>query len=141
MSYHRHAFSASLYIQLDIEPLKLGAPQAIPIALIINEAVTNSIKYAFPSESEGIIKITMHQIAGQITLIIADNGIGIDISLANAPSGSLGLKLIKGLSEDINALITIKNDRGTKITILFNVDPFLNGDDILSAMNEKEVYA
>jgi two-component system, sensor histidine kinase PdtaS len=49
--------------RLNIEPLKLGVSQAIPIALIINEAVTNAIKYAFPSKNKGIIEITMHKFA------------------------------------------------------------------------------
>ncbi len=86
----------SVHFQLDIEAINLGVSQAIPIALIINEAVTNSIKYAFPQNRKGNIEITMHQIEDKITLVIADNGIGIDESLLNATSESLGLKLIKG---------------------------------------------
>ncbi|HMC87837.1 MAG TPA: sensor histidine kinase, partial [Chitinophagaceae bacterium] len=127
--------------QLDIEPLMLGVSQAIPIALIINEALTNSIKYAFPQNRKGIIEITMHKTADQITLMIADNGIGIDEAIANLPSTSLGLKLIKGLSEDINASINIKNDKGTKILIVFNVDPLHEGNTVLNTIKEKEAYA
>ncbi|HMC86415.1 MAG TPA: hypothetical protein VKI61_12865 [Chitinophagaceae bacterium] len=51
------------------------------------------------------------------------------------------MKLIKGLSEDINASINIKNDNGTKIIITFNADPFHNGDDILNVIKGKEIYA
>jgi two-component system, sensor histidine kinase PdtaS len=126
--------------QLDIEPLKLGVSQAIPISLIINEAVTNSIKYAFPQNRQGIIEITMYEIADQIILTIADDGIGIDPDLAKTPSDSLGLKLIKGLAEDINARISFENVDGTKISIVFNVDPLNDNNNILNTINEKEVY-
>jgi two-component system, sensor histidine kinase PdtaS len=127
--------------QLNIEVINLGVSQAIPIALIINESVTNSIKYAFPQNRKGIIEITMHKNADQIALIIADNGIGIDESLLNAPSKSLGLKLMKGLSGDINALIDIKNENGTKIKIVFNVDPLDQSNKSLTAIKQTEIFA
>ncbi len=130
-----------IYFELDIEPLQLGISQAIPIALIVNEAVTNSFKYAFPGKKEGHVEISMHRMKNKITLIIADDGIGIDTSIVNDPSGSLGLKLIKGLSEDINGTISFENDAGTKITIVFNVDPLHDTNNILNIINEKQVYA
>lgn len=108
---------------LEIEPLQLGVSQAIPLALIVNEAVTNSIKYAFKPGVIGIISISMSQQGKEIKLIVCDNGVGIDPALADKPMESLGLKLMNGLSEDINARITFENDKGTKITVIFNVDP------------------
>ncbi|AYL95371.1 sensor histidine kinase [Mucilaginibacter celer] len=108
--------------QLDIEPIQLGVSQAIPLALIINEAVTNSIKYAFAPDTIGIISISMNQRGQDISLIIADNGIGLNPILVNMPLESLGLKLMNGLSEDINARIKIENNQGTRISIVFNID-------------------
>ncbi|HMC86414.1 MAG TPA: sensor histidine kinase, partial [Chitinophagaceae bacterium] len=67
-----------IQFKLEIDAINLGVSQAISIALIINEAVTNSIKYAFPLEKKGIIEITVKKVTDEITLIIADNGIGID---------------------------------------------------------------
>jgi two-component system, sensor histidine kinase PdtaS len=130
----------NINFHLDIEPLKLGVSQAIPIALIINEAVTNSIKYAFQLESKGIIEITMHKVADKITLMIADNGIGIDASFANESLGTFGLKLIKGLTQEINGSLAIINDHGTKISIVFNLDPLNDGDIILTKTNEKQLF-
>jgi len=108
--------------QLDIEELKFGVSYAIPIALIINEAVTNSIKYAFPGNREGIIKISMHRVDNQINLVIADNGVGFDYSPAKKISGSLGIKLIVGLTEDIGGAVSFRNVSGTTIVISLNVD-------------------
>ncbi|HMC83874.1 MAG TPA: sensor histidine kinase, partial [Chitinophagaceae bacterium] len=127
--------------QLDIEALKLDITQAIPIALIINEAVNNSIKYAFPGNRKGVIEIIMHQVADKITLTIADDGIGIDPGNPNKPSASLGLKLIKGLTEDINGDVSFKNENGTKISIVFNVDPLNDTNSILQPVIQNEVYA
>ena len=130
-----------IHFELDIEPLQLGISQAIPIALIVNEAVTNSFKYAFPRKKEGHVTIRMRRMNDEIILTIADDGIGIDTSILDVPSGSLGLKLIKGLSEDINGTISFENNAGTKITIVFNVDPLHDNNNLLNTINEKQVYA
>ena len=106
--------------QLIIEPLKIGVAQAIPIALIINEAVTNSIKYAFPGDRRGMIGIDMRLAGDVITLRICDDGIGIAPALVESPSASLGLKLIRGLSEDIHGTLRITNEGGTTIFVSFS---------------------
>ena len=106
-----------------ISPIRLGISQAIPIALIVNETVTNAIKYAFPNEQPGKINISMQESSGIITLIIADDGIGMDPAIINKETNSLGMKLLKGLTEDIGGEITITNENGTIITIDFTPDP------------------
>jgi two-component sensor histidine kinase len=122
---------------LDIAPLQLGVSQAIPLALIINEAVTNSMKYAFLPGSVGIITLNLFRAGDQITLIIADNGVGIDPAIASQPTDSLGMKLMNGLSDDINAVICVENTKGTRITITFNEDPLNGKDDIIGILNQK----
>lgn len=133
IQYLNESFGTQRHVRfhLEIEPIQLGVSQAIPLALIVNEAVTNSIKYAFAPGAIGIITVSMNQRGQDITLVIADNGIGMDPAIANMPLESLGLKLMNGLSEDINARIKIENDKGTRITIMFNADP-LNLDHQLS---------
>jgi len=117
--------TSQIRFELDIKPLKLGVSYAVPLSLIINEAVTNSIKYAFPDSKKGIINISMHKIDNQVDLIIADNGIGIKPNKLNGQADSLGLKLLRGLSEDIKADIIIKNNNGTKIIIKFKIDELM----------------
>ncbi|MBD1365412.1 ATP-binding protein [Mucilaginibacter sp. ZT4R22] len=125
---------------LDIENLKLGVSQAIPLALIINEAVTNSIKYAFPENPNGTITIQMVQRDDQITLMIADNGIGMPQEMIYTPRGSLGLNLIRGLCQDINAQAGFENDHGTKVTITFKNDQFNETSDFLN-QPQQEAYS
>ncbi|HTE09521.1 MAG TPA: sensor histidine kinase [Chitinophagaceae bacterium] len=132
--------SNQVRFQLDIEPIKLSATQAIPIALIINEAVTNSIKYAFPFNRKGEISIAMHRVRDQIKLEVADNGIGMNASIKDTELNSLGLQLIKGLSEEIRAHIEFENNMGTKISVTFYLDTLMEFENNVVMPLEKEVY-
>ncbi|HTL10451.1 MAG TPA: histidine kinase dimerization/phosphoacceptor domain -containing protein [Chitinophagaceae bacterium] len=140
--YLKESFDTDNRIQfaMAIDSIHLGVSQAIPIALIINEALTNAIKYAFPGNQRGVIKVSMKETSGRVVLEIADNGIGFDNALLHTSSESLGLKLISGLSADINADLAFSNDNGTTITIVFNVDLFHNNIDQVNIM-EKKMYA
>jgi two-component sensor histidine kinase len=128
----------SIHFRLDIEPLKLGVSQAIPLGLIINEAVTNSIKHAFPGKPTGEISVQLHQTEEQITLVIADNGIGMHPEIKDIELDSLGIELMKGLSKDINGEIYFETKKGTKITVVFGIDP-LNDINSLLTISEREM--
>ncbi|MEP6628534.1 MAG: sensor histidine kinase, partial [Ginsengibacter sp.] len=143
VDYLRDGFGIQqqIHFDLDIEPIKLGVSQAIPLALILNEAITNSIKYAFPLNKKGAIVVAMHKSDKNIEVVIADNGIGIDPLLADTVLNSLGLQLMKGLSEDIEGQIVFQNKNGTKITITFNVDPLDVNEQILNTPFKMEAYA
>jgi two-component system, sensor histidine kinase PdtaS len=127
--------------QPDIDPLQLGVSQAIPLGLIINEAVTNSIKYAFPEKRMGVIKISLHQIAGQIELVVEDNGVGIHPDKKKIEMNSLGIDLMKGLAEDIHGNIRFETHKGTKITVTADVDPLIDLPNLVISSTEREVYS
>lgn len=129
-----------IHFQLDIEPLKLGVSQAIPLGLIINEAVTNSIKYAFPENRMGLISVQLHQSEAQIKLIVSDNGIGIHTGIGKNEVNSLGIDLMKGLSKDINGKIFFDIKNGTKITVIFNADS-LSDERLLASFAERNKYS
>ncbi len=112
----------------------MGVSQAIPIALIVNETVTNAIKYAFPTENPGKINKNMQQSDETISLVICDIGVGIEPAILKAETNSMGMKYLKGLTGDIDGEINIANENGTKITISFNPDP-LNEFNTLSRNN------
>jgi len=124
VEYLKNSFGEQEHIKYltEIDPLFLDVGQAMPLGLIINEAVTNSIKYAFPKHRDSTISISLKSETNRITMVIADNGIGIPQTAQNAKLSSLGLKLIEGLSGDINAEFRIENDNGTKISITFEPD-------------------
>jgi two-component system, sensor histidine kinase PdtaS len=113
--------AGNLHFEVEITPLQLCPPKAIPIALIINEAVTNAIKHAFPENVQGTILIRITQKDGYIFIRIQDNGIGLN---AKQPGkeGSFGLKLMNGLTADIDGEISFENQKGTLITLKIATD-------------------
>jgi len=104
----------------DIESIQLDISKAIPVGLILNEAITNSIKYAFPGNAYGEIQIEMKRTdSNLINLSVKDNGIGLPFDWEKIQKNSLGLKLMKGLSEDIYGKFSIERIHGTKIDVEF----------------------
>lgn len=105
---------------LDLEPLEIDIAQAIPLGLILNETITNSIKYAFADNEQGIIKITMHKKdKDDVMLEIKDNGRGLPNHFDIAKSNSMGMRLITGLAKQIDAVLAVTGERGVTTTIIF----------------------
>ncbi len=114
----------TIRFELSIDELYLNTSQSIPIGLILNEAITNSIKYAFPQmKATDKISIQLSAISNRCRLTIADNGIGLPAGFSEESIKSLGVSLMKGLSEDIDATFSIKDVKGTCVEILFMVSP------------------
>jgi two-component sensor histidine kinase len=113
---------ANIRIRSVIEPLKLGISQAIPLGLILNEAITNSFKYAFPDNQPGAIFIGLKQAGNMMELVVADDGIGIQQQVDENEPRSLGIELMKGLTRDLKGSITFDMGMGTKITVIFATD-------------------
>jgi len=110
----------NIQFMLDIDPVELDLSHAIPLGLILNEAITNAIKYAFPQDRAGIIEVSLKWKEGeQLRITIRDNGIGLSTA-TNTSQNSMGMKLLKGLSEDIDGALTIDGKNGTTILIEFN---------------------
>ncbi|WP_168767455.1 tetratricopeptide repeat-containing sensor histidine kinase [Chitinophaga polysaccharea] len=126
VDYLRDSFDIrqSVLFKLQIEPIELNLNYCIPVGLLLNEAITNAIKYAFPKNTRGEITILFKRITGnELLLVIRDNGVGLPSSFDISRLGSLGLKLMKGLSEDIDGVLTINSNGGTEIMIRFIYDP------------------
>jgi len=114
----------NIQLKTSVEPIKLSIVQAIPIGLIVNEAITNSFKYAFPGNRPGVIAVRLRE-AGDLTeLSIIDNGVGLPIEKEDKNIDSLGMTLIEGLTGDLNGKLDIANDHGTIIKILFEPKHF-----------------
>ncbi len=99
---------------------------AIPLGLIINEIVSNSLKHAFPDNREGHINLVFTKESENIyTLIVADNGIGLPEKLEVATLESLGMKLIHTLVDQLEGELSMESGNGSKFTITFEYDESL----------------
>lgn len=94
---------------------------AVPLGLILNEAVTNCVKYAFAGKTSGKIDITLRQIdAKNFRLIIRDNGIGIPKEFLEGEKETLGIELINILSQQLGGEAKFFNLNGTEVSVVFN---------------------
>lgn len=140
VNYMQDSFNTrnQVRFEVNVTPLKLGVAQGVPLGLILNEAITNSLKYAFPEGRKGVISISLSsQANNKYLLTISDDGIGIQLN-ATQKSGSLGMSLMKGLSEDLDGCFEIENNNGTTIRILFTHDISTKGTDDASPNNDNE---
>jgi two-component sensor histidine kinase len=105
---------------LSVEPIELSGALAVPLGLIINEAVTNSLKYAFPGARQGQVRIDLQQSDGSdCVLTIADDGIGLRPDFDLSRSRSLGMNLMKGLSKQLDGSLKIESADGLTIQVRF----------------------
>ena len=102
-----------------IENITLNMETAVPCGLIISELISNSLKYAFPNKMHGEIIVSLKSIEDKYELMIKDNGIGLPEGLDLNNLESLGLLLVKILTEQIEGELIINSENGTEFKILF----------------------
>ncbi|WP_194775257.1 tetratricopeptide repeat-containing sensor histidine kinase [Pararhodonellum marinum] len=117
------SFDAAERITLDCDMghLELDVDRAIPIGLIVNELITNSLKYAFPEHRKGIIRINLTETNSHLLLKIADNGIGIAKD-ADIKGTGFGTQLIKLLTCQLDGKMTLVTHKGTEVSFEFHLN-------------------
>ncbi len=110
-------------LNTDIEKIPISMNQASPLGLIINELISNSLKYAFPDDLKGEINLSIKKLDKELELVIADNGIGVPDELDWKNSNTLGLKLVRTLVENqLDGSIDMESKNGTKFSIKFDIE-------------------
>lgn len=117
--------SGRIQLQMDVQNIMVDVNTAVPLGLIINELVTNSLKYAFPNDQEGIIRIQFHKEEDNYLLLeVGDNGVGIPDDFDILKSDSLGMLLVNSLTSQIQGELELKREKGTTFIIRFREDLF-----------------
>ncbi len=113
-------------LEQNIENVSLGLDSAVPCGLIINELVSNSLKYAFPQDKGGKIWIGLRTInKDELELTVSDDGKGLPEDLDIRRTESLGLHLVTILAEDqLEGQIELNRDRGTRYNIQFKLQKY-----------------
>jgi len=115
-TYKRHDVDFSV----NMEQLTLDVNVGIPCGLIVNELVSNSLKYAFPDGRKGTITLGINKNSeGRYVLTVADNGVGFSPAVDFRNTPSLGLQLVNVLTKQISGTIELSNEGGTRFTITF----------------------
>ncbi|MEE9364712.1 MAG: sensor histidine kinase [Cellulophaga sp.] len=110
----------NISLKIDIPDIKLNIDTAIPLGLLINEAVTNSLKYGIKDDEKGEILIALKEEGKGYVLHIGDNGIGFCDSINPKTTESLGLKLIYNLARQLKGSVERKSsDKGTNYIVAF----------------------
>jgi two-component sensor histidine kinase len=99
------------------DDIQLVTDQAIPLALITNEIIFNSLKHAFMGIKEGKISVVLKENENTISMEVSDNGIGLSVIKDINKPNCLGLTLIKNLTEQLGGQSEIISENGTKFTI------------------------
>ncbi|TAF36332.1 MAG: PAS domain S-box protein [Oscillatoriales cyanobacterium] len=111
----------AIKLQTKIAPCFMNIDTAVPCGLIINEFVTNSLKYAFPEQNQGTIKIDFSFDNDRVcVLVVSDSGIGLPKDLDYKNSRTLGLRLVVSLVKQIRGNIELVKTAGTVFKITFS---------------------
>ena len=115
-----------LKVNLDLETVEVPSAKAAPIALILNELVTNALKHAFPDGAPGTLSVTTRNMEGEFALIVQDSGAGMPETAAKK---TFGTSLINSLTRQLQARIEWdRREPGTKITLVLPVEQPKRGE-------------
>jgi two-component sensor histidine kinase len=106
-------------MKMDLEDIYLKIETAIPCGILINELVSNSLKYAFPNGEKGEIFVSLKSKDDGYELIVSDNGVGLPEELDYKNTESLGLQLVNNLAAQIDGRVELEKGHGTKFVINF----------------------
>jgi two-component sensor histidine kinase len=112
--------SERVRLHVDLDSLYLDMDTAVPCGLIINELISNSLKYAFPDGRSGEIVVRLRGNGDRISsLSVADNGVGLNTAVQWSSTKSLGLRLVRTLSQQLGAQVQLEDEPGTHFRVTF----------------------
>ena len=110
----------AIKLKINIDKILLSVNTAITCGLIINELISNALKYAFPEGQSGEIKINFQSTRRQILFIVSDNGIGLPENVDLQKTESLGLQIVLTLTNQLQGKIEIERNNGTEFRMTFS---------------------
>jgi two-component sensor histidine kinase len=106
----------------DLDQVTMHIDQSIPCGLIVNELISNALKYAFKGRKQGVLSLSLKKDGNKLTLRVADNGVGLPPNFSYEKTDSLGVQLVYTLTEQIDGLIQVNtSNSGTEFLITFEM--------------------
>jgi len=109
----------NIEVRVEAKSIKLNMDTSIPLGLLINELVTNSLKYAFPNGDGGNISVVIKSDSQYYTMRVSDNGIGFPADYDFESTSSLGLRLVMNLVVQLEGSLVRSSTKGTQYDITF----------------------
>ena len=120
LMYSYAADSRNIKSMINTDNFLFSIETVQPLGLIINEIISNSLKYAFKDIDEGIVSVKLEKIdSNHFKLTVSDNGIGFPENVDFKNTSSLGLQLVNELVKQLDGTIELNSDNGTEFTIVF----------------------
>jgi two-component sensor histidine kinase len=116
------AGTSHIRLHTDLDELVFDLDTAVPCGLILNELLSNALKYAFPDGRPGDIHVVLRAEVGHMTLSVRDTGVGLPADLDFRHTESLGLQIVSMLTEQLGGTITLTRELGTAFTVTFPYD-------------------
>jgi PAS domain S-box-containing protein len=111
-------------VLFDLQEIALPVEDAIPCGLILHELLTNALKHAFPGNRRGVVTIALRlTAASELTLSVADDGVGLADQFEIEHCRSLGLHLVKDLAAQLDGRLIIARDGGTRMSVILPIKP------------------
>ena len=109
-------------LSASFEEARLDLKRSVPFGLVLNELVSNALKYAYPAPASGEIRVELGAAGGRIRLVVADDGPGIPDSALEGESGGLGMTLVRMLAGQLGARLEFDCSRGTRVELSFDAE-------------------
>jgi PAS domain S-box-containing protein len=107
--------------QVAVEDIVLDVEQVVPCGLLITELLSNAFKHAFPDGRSGTVEVAIRQQADRLQLSVRDDGIGLPADLDPAAADTLGLQLVRALTEQLDGILELDRRDGTRFRVSFPI--------------------
>ena len=111
----------SIQLHTDIAPIKLEPKVLSELGIIVNELITNAMKYAFAGHGDGSLSVVARQEGTTVTISIADSGPGLPEQPSSTAQPGFGMSLVDAMVEQLNGKIRSESDNGTRLILEFDL--------------------
>jgi PAS domain S-box-containing protein len=117
---YAYVVGSGITFQRDIEDLELSAKQSLPLGIIVNELVTNALKYSFPGRTRGTIRVSIRrdeESTDVLRIAVTDDGVGIPEEIIREEDYGFGLTLVKGYAQQFDGGVSLHNEEGAAVEV------------------------
>ena len=128
--FNTYSTNNHVSLKMDVEYLMLDINTCLPLGLIVNELVSNSLKYAFPKGMNGCVTVRFHKSPENYILEVEDDGVGLPEDMDIEQADSMGMKLVSNFTKQLNGEMELIMKNGTCFRIKFNEEEFSASSDM-----------